>query len=93
MAVDAASGRMDDIVIPWLREVERDDVEFSTLRHPTEPSLVSLDKKLAQALPTICHGEFKRKLLQAEEEQMASYSTTLRGRQILWPICQALSLA
>ena len=79
-AVDAASGRRDDGVIPWLRQVESDEVSLSALRY-TEAEFVTLDRKLAAALTKVCQGEFQRRLQHEECEQLERHNKTLRGRQ------------
>ena len=72
-------------MIPWLRQVESDEVSLSTLRY-TEAEFVTLDRKLAAALTKVCHGEFQRRLQHEEREQLDKHNKTLRGRQVLWLI-------
>ncbi len=77
-----ASGREDDRVILWIREVETKGAKPEDFAEKTKEFL-TLDPKVAASLTKLAQGELGRQITQRNDEALYKECRMARGRELL----------
>ena len=77
-----ASGREDDRVLSWIREVETPGAKPEDFADKTK-ELATLDRKVAVSLTKHAQGELGRQITQRNDEALYKECRMARGRDLL----------
>ncbi len=77
-----ASGREDDKVLSWIREVEKPGAKPEDFADKTK-EFATLDRKVAASLTKLAQGELGRQITQRNDEALYKECRMARGRELL----------
>ena len=77
-----ASGREDDRVLSWIREVETPGAKLEDIADKTK-ELATRDRKVAASLTKLAQGELGRQITQGNDEALYRECRMARGRELL----------
>ena len=85
----AASGRSDNILVPWTQRAEDKQYSFEDLGYvPTE--LVTLDRKISAAIISVTAGELQRSMALQQQRRIERDCLPLSAPQILRMVYESL---